>query len=122
MAEAEALDAAANLAGVLKPREGLDLHTGGIRISNAVHPAFDLVGPEGPQVLLDSPGPDRLQVGVSKLMRFGPPATPLPVAASGERSAADAIAALDAAGDLVGILRRHATGAHRLRPNFRGVG
>ena len=34
----------------------------------------------------------------------------------------DAIAAMDAAGDLVGILRRHESRAHRLRPNFRGLG
>ena len=64
-----------------------------------------------------------------------PPARPLPGAATGEaepargvatdaagRIAADAIAAVDAAGDLVGILRRHESGAHRLRPNFRGLG
>jgi len=31
-------------------------------------------------------------------------------------------AALDAAGELVGVLRRHETGAHGLRPNFRGLG
>jgi len=37
-------------------------------------------------------------------------------------AAAGAIAALDAAGDLVGILRRHDSGRHRLRPNFRGAG
>ena len=36
--------------------------------------------------------------------------------------AADATAAVDAAGDLVGILRRHESGRHRLRPNFRGAG
>lgn len=36
--------------------------------------------------------------------------------------AAGAIAAVDAAGDLVGILRRHDSGRHRLRPNFRGAG
>ena len=36
--------------------------------------------------------------------------------------AAGAIAAIDAAGDLVGILRRHDSGRHRLRPNFRGAG
>jgi len=35
---------------------------------------------------------------------------------------ADALAAVDAAGQLVGILRRHASGSHRLRPNFFGVG
>ncbi len=36
--------------------------------------------------------------------------------------AAAAIAAVDLAGDLVGILRRHDSGRHRLRPNFRGAG
>lgn len=36
--------------------------------------------------------------------------------------AAEAVAACDEAGDLVGILRRHASGRHRLRPNFRGAG
>ena len=35
---------------------------------------------------------------------------------------ADAIAAVDAAGDIVGMLRAHASGRWRLRPNFRGVG
>ena len=35
---------------------------------------------------------------------------------------APAIAAMDAAGDLVGILRRHDSGRWRLRPNFRGAG
>ena len=35
---------------------------------------------------------------------------------------AKAIAALDAAGDLVGILRRHESGRHRLKPNFCGLG
>ena len=34
----------------------------------------------------------------------------------------EAYAALDSAGDLVGILRRHETGSFRLRPNFRGSG
>lgn len=34
----------------------------------------------------------------------------------------DTVAALDAAGDLVGILRRLPAGPYRLRPNFRGVG
>jgi tRNA pseudouridine55 synthase len=33
-----------------------------------------------------------------------------------------AVAALDAGGELVGILKRHASGSHRLRPNFRGNG
>lgn len=32
------------------------------------------------------------------------------------------LAAVDAVGDLVGILARHDSGSHRLRPNFRGVG
>jgi tRNA pseudouridine55 synthase len=35
---------------------------------------------------------------------------------------ADAVAACDEAGELVGILKRHASGRHRLRPNFRGAG
>jgi len=37
-------------------------------------------------------------------------------------AAADAIAALDPDGALVGVLRRHDAGGWRLRPNFRGVG
>lgn len=36
--------------------------------------------------------------------------------------AAEAIAAFDTADDLVGILRRHESGRHRLKPNFRGLG
>jgi tRNA pseudouridine55 synthase len=36
--------------------------------------------------------------------------------------AADAVAAFDELGDLVGILRRLDAGLHRLRPNFLGVG
>jgi tRNA pseudouridine55 synthase len=35
---------------------------------------------------------------------------------------APAVAVVDAAGELVGILRPHASGGWRLRPNFRGVG
>jgi tRNA pseudouridine55 synthase len=35
---------------------------------------------------------------------------------------ADAVAAVDEAGELVGVLTRHESGRHRLRPNFRGVG
>jgi tRNA U55 pseudouridine synthase TruB len=35
---------------------------------------------------------------------------------------ADAVAACDEAGELVGILKRHPSGRHRLRPNFRGAG
>jgi tRNA pseudouridine55 synthase len=37
-------------------------------------------------------------------------------------AAAEAFAAVDAAGDLVGVLRRHDSGRWRLRPNFRGAG
>ena len=36
--------------------------------------------------------------------------------------AAGAVAACDESGELVGILRRHESGRHRLRPNFRGAG
>ena len=39
-----------------------------------------------------------------------------------EADAAETIAAVDASGSLVGILRRHPSGGHRLRPNYRGVG
>ena len=35
---------------------------------------------------------------------------------------AEAIAAVDDAGVLVGILKRHESGLYRLRPNFRGEG
>lgn len=39
-----------------------------------------------------------------------------------EADAAETIAAVDAAGSLVGILRQHPSGGHRLRPNYLGVG
>jgi tRNA pseudouridine55 synthase len=39
-----------------------------------------------------------------------------------EADAAETIAAVDASGSLVGILRRHPSGGHRLRPNYLGVG
>ncbi|MFM7207335.1 MAG: tRNA pseudouridine(55) synthase TruB [Planctomycetaceae bacterium] len=35
---------------------------------------------------------------------------------------ADAVAAVDGGGELVGILRRHESSRYRLRPNFRGAG
>ena len=35
---------------------------------------------------------------------------------------ATAVSAFDDAGDLVGILRRHESGRHRLKPNFFGLG
>ena len=35
---------------------------------------------------------------------------------------AGALAAVDEAGDLVGILKQHKSGLYRLRPNFRGEG
>ena len=37
-------------------------------------------------------------------------------------SPAPALAAVDEAGELVGILKRHESGSHRLRPNFHGLG
>jgi tRNA pseudouridine55 synthase len=37
-------------------------------------------------------------------------------------SPAPALAAIDSAGELVGILKRHESGSHRLRPNFHGLG
>jgi tRNA pseudouridine55 synthase len=38
------------------------------------------------------------------------------------RGELDAIAAVDGAGELIGILTRHASGRLRMRPNFRGTG
>jgi tRNA pseudouridine55 synthase len=46
----------------------------------------------------------------------------LPRAADVGASPAENVAALDPAGDLVGILRLHPSGSYRLRPNFRGLG
>jgi tRNA pseudouridine55 synthase len=46
----------------------------------------------------------------------------LPRAADVPASPAANVAALDAAGELVGILRLHPSGSYRLRPNFRGLG
>jgi len=43
-------------------------------------------------------------------------------ACGGDARGGDALAAVDEAGDLVGILTRHESGRHRLRPNFRGLG
>lgn len=37
-------------------------------------------------------------------------------------SPAPALAAIDSTGELVGILKRHESGSHRLRPNFLGAG
>ncbi len=37
-------------------------------------------------------------------------------------SAPEHLAAVDSAGAMLGILKRHSSGAYRLRPNFRGVG
>jgi tRNA pseudouridine55 synthase len=39
-----------------------------------------------------------------------------------EPESAGSVAAVDETGDLVGILKRHESGAWRLRPNFRGTG
>jgi tRNA pseudouridine55 synthase len=45
-----------------------------------------------------------------------------PLNADGQSPALPAAAACDAGGELVGILRLHASGSYRLRPNFRGHG
>ena len=49
-------------------------------------------------------------------------ATAMPTAAMPTAAMPPAVAACDAAGELVGILRPHALGRWRLRPNFQGVG
>lgn len=40
----------------------------------------------------------------------------------GEAAGSEPFAAIDAAGELVGLLKRHESGLYRLRPNFRGEG
>ena len=49
-------------------------------------------------------------------------ATAMPTAAMPTAAMPPAVAACDAAGELVGILRPHASGRWRLRPNFQGLG
>ena len=49
-------------------------------------------------------------------------ATAMPTAAMPTAAMQPAVAACDAAGELVGILRPHASGRWRLRPNFQGLG
>ena len=49
-------------------------------------------------------------------------ATAMPTAAMPTAAMPPAVAACDAAGELVGILRPHASGCWRLRPNFQGLG
>lgn len=63
--------------------------------------------PHLPQVILDA---DEL----ARAIRGGLIAVP--------GSPAPALAAVDASGSLVGILKQHESGAHRLRPNFLGAG
>jgi len=86
----------------------------------ALLPALAAV-PHLPQVTLPA---DLLEVAVRGGLFDEPPgasaASPAP--ASMTPGAPPAVAACDEGGDLVGILRRHASGRWRLRPNFRGLG
>ena len=50
------------------------------------------------------------------------PTAAMPTAAMPTAAMPPAVAACDAAGELVGILRPHASGRWRLRPNFQGLG
>jgi tRNA pseudouridine55 synthase len=94
------------------------------------------VGPftQGTALPLATVGPETVRgsllpaaAAVSHLPRLVLDEAALPHAVSGGlvdlgAEAAAVIAAVDAAGDLVGVLRRHDSGRHRLRPNFRGAG
>jgi tRNA pseudouridine55 synthase len=94
------------------------------------------VGPftQGTALPLATVGPETVRgsllpaaAAVSHLPRLVLDEAALPHAVSGGlvdlgAEAAAVIAAVDAAGDLVGVLRRHDSGRWRLRPNFRGAG
>jgi tRNA pseudouridine55 synthase len=86
----------------------------------ALLPAAVAVG-HLPRVVLEG---DRLAAAVRggllplESAEIRPPAEPVAAAVA----TGDSLAAVDAAGDLVGILRRHDRGGWRLRPNFRGAG
>ncbi|MEI6240904.1 MAG: tRNA pseudouridine(55) synthase TruB [Planctomycetia bacterium] len=82
--------------------------------------ALDDVTPESARAALLPPA-----VAVAHLPAVTLPADMLARAIRGDLLDIDtpaAAAALDDAGDLVGMLRRHEAGRHRLKPNFRGLG
>jgi tRNA pseudouridine55 synthase len=83
---------------------------------------LDAVTPESAQAALH---PARVAVGHLPVVVLD--AAQLGIAVRGgfvevDALEADAVAAVDDTGDLVGILARHESGRRRLRPNFRGVG
>jgi tRNA pseudouridine55 synthase len=69
-----------------------------------------------PDALLET----AIRGGLIEPPAFSGPAPPAPAAVKAGPAAA--IAACDEAGDLIGILQPHPSGAWRLRPNFRGAG
>ena len=69
-----------------------------------------------PDALLDT----AIRGGLIEPPAVAMPGSPAPAAVKASPSAA--IAACDEAGELVGILQPHSSGAWRLRPNFRGTG
>jgi len=83
--------------------------------------ALDAVTPESARATLLPPA-----AAVAHLPAVTLPDETLARAIRGDLLAIDtsavAVAALDAAGNLVGILRRHESGRHRLKPNFHGLG
>ena len=89
-------------------------------VRESLRPPVDAV-PQLERVVLDGVGLDQAIRGA-----FVSPADlasrGLPRAADVGASPAENVAALDPAGDLVGILRLHPSGSYRLRPNFRGLG
>lgn len=92
------------------PLEQVDVAT----VREALLPPADTV-PHLPRVVLEGELLERVvRGGLVSADEFG--------VAEHAAAAVPAFAAIDAGGDLVGILRLHPSGAHRLRPNFRGLG
>ena len=84
-------------------------------VRTAVGP-FTQPGVALPDALLDT----AIRGGLIEPPAVAGPGSPAPAAVKASPSAA--IAACDEAGELVGILQPHSSGALRLRPNFRGAG
>jgi len=75
-------------------------------VRHGLLPAVEAV-PLLPRIVLDGEG-------LAKAVRGG--------LVPGDPAGGEVFAAVDAAGDLVGLLKRHESGLYRLRPNFRGEG
>lgn len=90
------------------------------RVKAALLPALAAV-PHLPRATLPDPLLDAAtRGGLIDLPPLIGPTSPAP--ATGAAGVSAAVAACDGAGELVGILQPHPTGAWRLKPNFRGLG